>query len=90
MSAPSLLSKTISASTIGCCFTSQQLVTIPPIGVMALSMSAAVVPGAKFCAMTTYGPAKPLMLMPLLNGVVVVVAAAAAPLAKDGFCPCCA
>ncbi len=29
----------------------------PPTGVMALSMSAAVAPGGKFCAMTTKGPA---------------------------------
>jgi hypothetical protein len=42
-------------------------VTSPPIGVTALSMSAAVVPGAKFCAMTTKGPARPLMLMPGLK-----------------------
>ncbi len=37
----------------------------PPIGVMALSISAAVVPGAKFSAITTEGPARPRMDMPL-------------------------
>jgi len=40
---------------------------MPPIGVIALSISAAVVPGAKFCAITAKGPARPLMVMPLLK-----------------------
>lgn len=48
LSAPSLLSKTISAMTIGCDLSKRQLWTIPPMGVIALSISAAVVPGAKF------------------------------------------
>lgn len=38
-----------------------------PMGVIALSISAAVVPGAKFCAMTTKGPARPRIVNPLLN-----------------------
>lgn len=66
-SAPSLLSNTISAITIGVVFNNRQLVTSPPYGVMALSISAAVVPGAKFCAITTNGPANPRMLIPGLN-----------------------
>lgn len=67
LSAPSLLSTTISAITIGLAFSIRQLVTTPPTGVMAFSMSAAVVPGAKFCAMTTNGPARPRIVIPLLN-----------------------
>lgn len=39
--------------------------TGPPIGAMALSISAAVVPGAKFSAITTAGPAIPRMEMPV-------------------------
>jgi hypothetical protein len=41
------------------------LSTGPPIGAMALSISAAVVPGAKFSAMTIAGPAMPRMEMPV-------------------------
>lgn len=60
--------------TIGSVLSSLQLCTSPPTGVTALSMSAAVVPGAKFCAITTGGPARPrmvrppLLLLPLLLG----------------------
>lgn len=90
LSAPSLLSKTISAMTIGCCFSTRQLVTMPPTGVMALSMSAAVVPGAKFCAITTNGPASPLMVMPLLNALAPAIiafgAVGVAPLANGDCC----
>ena len=62
--APSLLSNTISAITIGRCLMMRQLSMMPPTGVMALSMSAAVVPGAKFWAITTYGPASPRIWKP--------------------------
>lgn len=48
--APSLFSKTISAITFGLVATTMHLTILPPIGDIALSMSAAVVPGAKFCA----------------------------------------
>jgi hypothetical protein len=47
---------------------------MPPTGVIALSISAAVVPGAKFCAITTNGPARPRIVMPLLNVDVFVIA----------------
>ena len=67
LSAPSLLSNTISAMTIGLDFSSRQLLTTPPTGVIAFSISAAVVPGAKFCAMTTNGPASPRIVIPLLK-----------------------
>jgi hypothetical protein len=73
-----LLSKTISAMTIGSVFSNRQLCTRPPTGVTALSMSAAVVPGAKFCAMTTKGPARPLMVMPLFHGLLLFRTVAAA------------
>lgn len=51
-SAASRLWKTTSAITRGCVLTRRQLSITPPMGVMALSISAAVVPGAKFWAMT--------------------------------------
>jgi hypothetical protein len=48
--APSLFSNTISAITFGLVATTMHLMILPPIGAIALSMSAAVVPGAKFWA----------------------------------------
>lgn len=39
-----------------------QLCIFPPLGTMADSISAAVVPGAKLLPITTYGPAIPRML----------------------------
>jgi hypothetical protein len=42
---------------------------MPPTGVMALSISAADVPYAKFLAMTMYGPAIPRIDNPLDTGV---------------------
>ena len=41
-----------------------QLTTTPPTGVIALSISAVVVPGARFLAITKYGPARPRMDIP--------------------------
>lgn len=64
LSAPSLDAKTISTMMNGFVFTMRQSSISPPIGVMALSTSAAVVPGAKFCAMTVKGPASPRIDMP--------------------------
>jgi hypothetical protein len=40
----------------------------PPMGAMTLSMSAAVVPGAKLLATTQYGPAAPRMVISLSTG----------------------
>jgi hypothetical protein len=74
LSAPSLLSKTISAITIGFVLTIRQLLINPPTGVIALSMSAAVVPGAKFCASTTNGPARPRIVKPFSGTVGATVA----------------
>lgn len=67
-SAPSFVSNSISAIVIGCVLRIRHLLTKPPTGSIALSMSAAVVPGAKFCANTTYGPASPRIEMPLATG----------------------
>lgn len=67
-SAPSLVWNSISAITIGCVLMIRHLLTSPPTGVIALSRSPAVVPGARFCAMTTNGPASPRMVIPLFNG----------------------
>ena len=52
--------------------TSLQLLTSPPTGCIAASMSAAVVPGAKLLAITTYGPADDGFAMPrmLIEGPV--------------------
>lgn len=56
--------KPISAMTVGVAATSLQNCRSPPTLRITLSMSAAVVPGAKLLAITTYGPpAAPLMLM---------------------------
>lgn len=55
----SLDPNTISASIIGRVFTTRQLSISPPTGVMTLSISADVVPGAKFCISTEKGPASP-------------------------------
>ena len=55
----------ISAMTIGRSLMMRQLMQTPPTGVMALSISSAVVPGAKFFAKTMYGPARPLIDIPL-------------------------
>ena len=50
--------------TLGLSVMITQLKATPPTGVMALSISAAVVPYAKFLAMTAYGPASPRIDMP--------------------------
>lgn len=64
-SAPILSTKTISAMTVGDDVITLQLVISPPTGIIADSISAAVVPGAKLLPTTTHGPAKPRILMPL-------------------------
>lgn len=64
LSPPSLDANTISTIIKGCVLTTSQLTISPPTGVMALSTSAAVVPGAKFCPMTANGPASPRIVMP--------------------------
>ena len=46
---------------IGLVLTTRQTSISPPTGVITLSMSAAVVPGAKFCISTENGPASPRM-----------------------------
>lgn len=51
-SAPARSTNIISAITVGCEATSLQFVMSPPTLCITLSMSAAVVPGAKFCATT--------------------------------------
>lgn len=76
-SAAGRVSKAISATMMGCSLTSRQLRTTPPTGVTTLSISAAVVPGAKFCAITTDGPASPLMEMPLADAAATAAAAGA-------------
>lgn len=63
-SPPSLDANAISTTMNGCVLTISQLTISPPTGVIALSISAAVVPGAKFCAMTAKGPASPRIVMP--------------------------
>lgn len=67
LSAPSLVSNTNSAMTFGCSAMMTQLMTTPPTGVIALSMSAAVVPGARFFATTGYGPASPRIDIPAVD-----------------------
>ena len=66
--APSSSRKIISAMTVGKLDTSLQLDISPPMLYITLSISAAVVPGAKFCAITTFvgagTAAAPLMLKP--------------------------
>lgn len=64
-SPPSREAKAISKMRKGFDLTMRQLTTSPPMGVIALSISAGVVPGAKFCAMTVNGPARPLIVMPI-------------------------
>lgn len=65
LSAPEGSTNTNSAITVGVLDTSRQLVSSPPTLSMTLSISAAVVPGAKFCAtMTTGAEAAPLILRP--------------------------
>lgn len=72
-SAPALSGKAISATTLGTSRVIRQLVISPPMGVMVLSISATVVPAAKFRATTTNGPlAVPRMLMPF-PGVLVLL-----------------
>jgi hypothetical protein len=61
LSPPSLDANSISTKMNGSVFTILQLSIGPPTGVIALSTSAAVVPRAKFCAMTQNGPARPRM-----------------------------
>lgn len=56
LSAPSFVSNTISAMTFGFSAMITQLITSPPMGAIALSISAAVVPGARFFATTQNGP----------------------------------
>lgn len=77
VSAPDFSTKVISAMTVGVVATRRHSVICPPTSSMTLSMSAAVVPGAKLEAMTTCGPAAaPLMLTP---GPLPFVAAASYP-----------
>lgn len=76
-SPPSRDANAISTIKMGFDLTIRQLTISPPTGVMALSMSAAVVPGAKFCAMTVNGPARPRMVIPM---GLPLLAAPAAPL----------
>lgn len=80
LSPPSRDENIISMRMKGSSLIRRQLSMGPPIGVKALSTSAAVVPLAKFCAITQYGPARPLMAKE------VVLAAAAAGLTLT----CCA
>lgn len=65
LSPPSRETNTISAMRKGFVLTILQLTISPPTGVMALSISAAVVPGAKFWPRRAYGPARPRMVRPL-------------------------
>lgn len=62
-SPPSLETNDISTIMMGWVLMILQPTISPPTGVMALSISAAVVPGAKFCAMTLKGPARPRIVM---------------------------
>lgn len=62
-SAASFFSKTISAMTVGLAVSIMQL-TIFPRGSIAVLTSSAVVPGARFDARTTKGPAKPFIESP--------------------------
>lgn len=63
LSAPAFSTKLISAMTVGFAATSLQEFIGPPTPNITCSISAAVVPGAKFCAITMYGPdAMPFML----------------------------
>jgi len=55
--------------TLGLSVIRRQFNAIPPTGVIALSISAAVVPWTKFFAITMYGPAIPRMVIPGLDGV---------------------
>lgn len=64
LSASPASEKPISAMTVGCAAISLQNCSSPLTLRITLSMSAAVVPGAKLLAITAYGPpAAPLMLM---------------------------
>lgn len=62
-SAASFFSNTISQITVGLAASIIQL-NILPSGSMAILISSAVVPGAKFDAWTTNGPADPLIEKP--------------------------
>ena len=62
--AASLLSITTSAMTVGLVAISVVFNTLPTTVIIALSISAADVPGAKFAAWTIAGPAMPLMENP--------------------------
>ena len=64
LSPPSLEANTISTTMKGCVLMILHCSIGPPIGVMALSTSAAVVPGAKFWPMMVKGPASPRIDMP--------------------------
>jgi hypothetical protein len=64
-SAPPLSVKTISAMTVGDDVKIWQDCISPPSGVIADSMSALVVPGAKLLPMTVYGPASPRIVIPV-------------------------
>lgn len=67
LSAPAASTNTISAITVGLAATSRQLTSSPPTLFITLSISAAVVPGAKFCATITSGAvAAPRILSPAL------------------------
>lgn len=65
LSPPSLDANTISIISSGCDLTTRHETISPPTGVMALSTSAGVVPGAKFCPSTANGPARPRIVRPL-------------------------
>lgn len=59
LSAPSFVSKIISAITFGRSVINRQDITTPPTGVIALSISAKEVPCDRFFTITIYGPARP-------------------------------
>lgn len=64
-SPPSRDAKASSKRRNGFDLTMRQLRISPPMGVIALSISAAVVPGAKFCARIVKGPARPRIVIPM-------------------------
>ena len=64
-SAPPLSMKTISAITVGDDVMTRQECISPPTGIIADSISADVVPGAKLLPTTVYGPASPRILIPM-------------------------
>ena len=83
-SAPVLSVNTISAMTVGVDVKILQLCSSPPMGSIADSISADVVPGAKLLPCTTYGPANPRILYPLPGAR--AVACAPAPFIMESDC----